>query len=56
VNDPAPDADPDDADAPGRPDGRYAHLETADQLVIYDRENHRAWIQSDAAVAAAAMA
>jgi hypothetical protein len=33
---------------------RYAQLEAGDTLVVYDTENHRAWIQSDAAVAVVA--
>lgn len=32
--------------------GEYAALHVEDEsLVVYDRENHRAWIQSDLAVA-----
>lgn len=35
----------------GDGDGQYAGLRIgAEEFVVYDRENHRAWIQSDAAV------
>jgi hypothetical protein len=36
-------------------DAQYAELELADSTVIYDRGNHRAWLQSDSAVGAEAM-
>ena len=37
--------------------GRYDELEIANgDVVIYDAENHRAWIQSDDAVARETMA
>jgi len=51
------DSRPDDAPAPPveetdeGPGPRYAHVETETAVVVYDRENHRAWVQSDAAVA-----
>jgi len=38
--------------ADGGDEGRYAELNIGDEdFVIYDRENHRAWIQSSVAVA-----
>jgi len=36
-------------------DAQYAELELVDSTVIYDRGNHRAWLQSDSAVGAEAM-
>ena len=34
-----------------RPESRYAGIEIeGERLLVYDRENHRAWLQSDAAV------
>ncbi|WP_201287779.1 DUF7331 family protein [Salinirussus salinus] len=47
------------SEAPGNPpsaDQRYAQLEVGDQVVIYDRQNHQAWVQSDAAVSTDSMA
>jgi hypothetical protein len=38
-------SEPSEAEEP-----RYAQLEVGDQLVVYDRHNHQAWVQSDAAV------
>lgn len=35
---------------------RYAELDVGDSVVIYDRQNHRAWLQSDGAVACTSMA
>lgn len=32
---------------------RYAELEAGETCIVYDTENHRAWIQSDTAVAVA---
>lgn len=46
---------PTDSDGPS-PDHRYAQLAVGDQVVVYDRQNHRAWVQSDAAVSAESMA
>jgi hypothetical protein len=44
----APDAGAEDRDTT---DDSYAALQVAaDAMVIYDRENHRAWVQSDLAV------
>jgi len=31
-------------------DDRFAELETGEDVVIYDRQNHRAWLQSDDSV------
>lgn len=31
-------------------DERFAELEAGDGVIIYDRQNHRAWVQSDAPV------
>jgi hypothetical protein len=44
---------PRDTDAEDREgtDDSYAALQVADDaMVIYDRENHRSWVQSDLAV------
>ncbi|MFB6166596.1 MAG: hypothetical protein ABEJ31_15665 [Haloarculaceae archaeon] len=42
--------DHDDA-SDGRGERRYAELRIGDdEFVIYDRQNHEAWIQSDVAV------
>jgi hypothetical protein len=30
---------------------RYVALETGDSVIVYDRQNHRAWLQSDATIA-----
>lgn len=41
------------SDAPeldGSTEDRYAALELADDLVIYDREESNAWLQSDVAL------
>ena len=39
-----------------REDGRYATLDlTHGETVIYDRENPRAWLQSDGAVSVSGM-
>lgn len=36
---------------PEQPDDRYAQLKLGtDEFVIYDRENHAAWIESSVAV------
>jgi len=43
------------AEPPAHPNARYADLDLDDEVVIYDRENHRAWIQSDASVEVTAM-
>lgn len=43
------------AQPPANPHARYADLDLNDETVIYDRENHRAWIQSDASVEVTAM-
>jgi hypothetical protein len=41
---------------PGQPqDGRYVGLALAEGVLIYDRENHRAWLGSDSPVALASM-
>ncbi|MFB6142028.1 MAG: hypothetical protein ABEJ30_01645 [Halorientalis sp.] len=49
----APNTDPDGTRADERAE-RYAELAiSAEEFVIYDRENHRAWIQTDAAVSLA---
>lgn len=34
---------------------QYAELDVGDSTVIYDRANHRAWLQSDGAIACDAM-
>jgi len=47
---------PETADEPPvHPNARYADLDLDGEVVIYDRENHRAWIQSDAGVEVTAM-
>ncbi|WP_167879967.1 DUF7331 family protein [Halorhabdus rudnickae] len=33
-----------------QPEDRYAQLQLDDEFVIYDRENHTAWVQSSVAV------
>lgn len=47
------DADTDDYETIG-PDApemhRYARFESGEDLVVYDRENENAWIQSDGSV------
>jgi hypothetical protein len=50
-----PESPPTDPESPP-PDHRYAQLAVGDQVVVYDRHNHRAWVQSDAAVSAESMA
>ena len=42
-------------DSPPPSGNRYAQLEVGDQLVIYDRQNHQAWVQSDALVSVESM-
>jgi hypothetical protein len=34
----------------GESTGRYGELEVAEEFVVYDRENHRAWLQSSVTV------
>ncbi len=42
-------------DSPPPSGHRYAQLEVGDQLVVYDRQNHEAWVQSDATVSVESM-
>lgn len=37
-------------DTDGRGEDRFAELDTSEGTIIYDRANHRAWLQSDDAV------
>jgi hypothetical protein len=47
-------ADDTDDRVAGERSGRYAELTIGDEeFVIYDRENHQAWLQSSVAIAAA---
>lgn len=36
-------------------DAQYGEFEAGEGVVIYDLDNHRAWVQSDATVEVAAM-
>ena len=56
MTDPKPQSPSDDPDSPPPSAQRYAQLDVGDQLVIYDRQNHQAWVQSDAAVSTDSMA
>jgi len=47
---------PSGTESPPPSSQRYAQLDVGDQLVIYDRHNHQAWVQSDAAVSVESMA
>lgn len=55
-------SEPDSQSPSGSPDSpppsssRYTQLDVGDQLVIYDRQNHQAWVQSDATVSVESMA
>jgi len=46
---PMDDTNPQTADV-AEQDERFAELEAGDGVIIYDRQNHRAWLQSDGAV------
>jgi hypothetical protein len=53
--------DPESRPPSGSPDSLlpfqpYAQLDVGDQLVVYDRRNHQAWVQSDASVRVESMA
>ena len=37
------------------PAERYAALTTAEAYIVYDRENHRAWLESDLSLAVETM-
>lgn len=56
MSEPDSQSPPTDSDSPPPSDHRYAQLAVGDQVVVYDRHNHRAWVQSDAAVSAESMA